>query len=962
MALSATGGDLRIGTGLAATTADLTTTSSGDIDVDTSLIAGGNVTIGSAGDATMALVRSTSGSIVVDAVGALQAGTLEASGLIDADAASIDIGTATAGGALAITARSGQLTLGTGSASDSATIIKQGATGELQITNALTAGADATLDSATSVRVPSVVSSSGNIAVTAGGAVTGVGEGARANLTANADAADVTVTAGTDVLIDGARAGEDLRVTAANGAIDIVSAAARTGLLALAATNGDIRLDTAEAATTSNLTTSGSGSIAIATSLASGGNVAITAADDIQAGTVTAGGSLAATGESIATGTAGSGTTFAMTARSGQLTLGTGTAGSTATLTKQGSVGELQVTSLSAGGTATLASSTSQRLGSVSSSGGDALLTAANSVTGLAGGDFTGADLSANGRVQIRAGAAGLVRLSDVAATNGDVDVQAGTGAGTTSQVEILDAVSARTGYRILAGSIALGGDSGTETQAAGGAVDLTALSGAITGGAGLTLQSNSDGSGAEAITIMANGAGGNVAFAADSRILGGTATGGSDVTLDTLGRATLGQVTATGRTIAISSNDIELQGLTASDLSPRVTASTVTITNRADVAGVTRLGDNAGSGGFAMSQAEVNRIGAATATIESGAQDVAIGNLALVAGAGSTRLNIQGVSRFDVTGAVSAEGSAGSRTIQLGGHAADALTASNVRQATIIRVAAMSQGGGRLLMGAASLDLRGAKIGVGQDDNFLSAIGLAPGGTPLGLDAVAQQFISNPNSTLYSAAIPYGEASILTANNLMVTYNDYALFQNSGIAFVPPSGVTIASLGANGTLDLFSSGDTAPNGFALFGVINGREGNEAALLGPEVIRLTDTNRNNTRINGCAVGSGGGGCLISAVGTPNVAVFDERQANILNTADDLELPFDPIVGTNNEALFTGISSIDEVMDEPEIDCSAEPDAPECRDDESAPEDEAEEAPTDGAPATVEPDMASEDAL
>jgi hypothetical protein len=120
--------------------------------------------------------------------------------------------------------------------------------------------------------------------------------------------------------------------------------------------------------------------------------------------------------------------------------------------------------------------------------------------------------------------------------------------------------------------------------------------------------------------------------------------------------------------------------------------------------------------------------------------------------------------------------------------------------------------------------------------------------------------------------------------------------------------------------------------------VINGRSGNEAALLGPAVIRLTETNRNNTRINGCAVGSGGGGCIITAVGTPNVAVFDERQASILNTADDLELPFDPIVGTNNEALFTGISSIDEVMDEPEEpeeDCSANPDSPQCRDDPTA---------------------------
>jgi hypothetical protein len=131
-----------------------------------------------------------------------------------------------------------------------------------------------------------------------------------------------------------------------------------------------------------------------------------------------------------------------------------------------------------------------------------------------------------------------------------------------------------------------------------------------------------------------------------------------------------------------------------------------------------------------------------------------------------------------------------------------------------------------------------------------------------------------------------------------------------------------------NGALALRSTGDTAANGFALFGVVSGRSGNQAALLGPQVIPLDGVNRSNTRINGCLVGSGGGGCLVSSVGTPTISVFDERQANILQSADDLENRFDPIVGTNNEALFTGISSIDEIV-EPEVDCEADPSAPQC---------------------------------
>jgi hypothetical protein len=76
------------------------------------------------------------------------------------------------------------------------------------------------------------------------------------------------------------------------------------------------------------------------------------------------------------------------------------------------------------------------------------------------------------------------------------------------------------------------------------------------------------------------------------------------------------------------------------------------------------------------------------------------------------------------------------------------------------------------------------------------------------------------------------------------------------------------------------------------------------------------------------VGSGGGGCLVSNVSTPPVNQFDEGEANILQSAEDLEDRFAPIVGTNNEALFTGISSIDELV-EPEVDCETDPDNPQC---------------------------------
>jgi hypothetical protein len=75
-----------------------------------------------------------------------------------------------------------------------------------------------------------------------------------------------------------------------------------------------------------------------------------------------------------------------------------------------------------------------------------------------------------------------------------------------------------------------------------------------------------------------------------------------------------------------------------------------------------------------------------------------------------------------------------------------------------VIRVAATSDGGGRLLMDAANLDMRASKIGVGQDAEFLSDIRLTRGGTPLDGATVARDYISNPNSTLYRALPPTRE------------------------------------------------------------------------------------------------------------------------------------------------------------------------------------------------------------
>jgi hypothetical protein len=236
--------------------------------------------------------------------------------------------------------------------------------------------------------------------------------------------------------------------------------------------------------------------------------------------------------------------------------------------------------------------------------------------------------------------------------------------------------------------------------------------------------------------------------------------------------------------------------------------------------------------------------------------------------------------------------------------------------------------------MGNSQLQLRGQKIGVGQDADFLAALGLVPGGTPASQATVNADYIGNAGSRLYNPAQPYSNNTILTAHQLTVTYTDYALFQNTALPGLIPQGSVVGSLGVQQTLALNSSGASAPNGFALFGEVSGRQGVEAALLGPNFIALNGANPNNTRINGCLVGSGAGGCLISAFSTPPVSIFGDSQAAILSAEGDLPLTFDPVVGANNEALFSGLSSGDSTPSEPI--CEPGPDTPDCPDEKEDP--------------------------
>ena len=128
----------------------------------------------------------------------------------------------------------------------------------------------------------------------------------------------------------------------------------------------------------------------------------------------------------------------------------------------------------------------------------------------------------------------------------------------------------------------------------------------------------------------------------------------------------------------------------------------------------------------------------------------------------------------------------------------------------------------------------------------------------------------------------------------------------------------------APGTVVIQGPGSSG-NGFALFGSIGGVTGSGAALLGSSVVQVSQTDLANTRVNGCLVGSGAG-CLTSVVSQPTLNVFDRSRLDVFRSADDLALPFDPVVGTNNEALFSDLGPVESTT---ATECAADVTSPGC---------------------------------
>lgn len=887
--MDATAGDLTIGTGTAG--GQITLTASNDI-MFTTLDTGAGASLTAGGD-IIGDMLSAVGAVSTTAGGVTDIGALDANGIAITSAV-IDIASISTPGSLALTSTVGDLTLGSGSAGTT-----------------LTLNSAANLDVATSL--------------TAGGlaSATAVGDATIAAITSSGS--DVVVTARSI----------DIGTASANGLLD-VSATGGGLTLGAGTAGGNAALDASGAISLDDLTGGGTVTL-VAGGALDAANVGATGAATAQSGGATvigtlAGSSVVATGTSVAIGTVTAGTTLAVTASAGDAAVN-GTAGTTATVAAGRDV--LIGTGLTAGGATTITAGRDARLAQVTATGGALTVTAT-------GGQVSGA--TAGARADLIAGGAG----NALTVTAGDtVLIGTANGAGgVTVNADAIDAnsLAAASGGAIAltatAGGITLGtgnasGNAGLTATGAVGVGSLSAANIAINGAGVTTTTLSSTGSTAitatGAATLGATTAGSSLAVTANG-INAGATSAGTTLSLTSGGGIALASATAGGNATLDAANSASLGALTAGATATlRVRATEVTI-NGAQRAGTIelvnrtpatamRLGDDTAAGGFSLSNAEIGLLEANTLTLDNGTGAVEIGTLAFDADAGRTAVNVLTTGQMDILGTIS--GSGAGRLFRFGGDA------SATGMADQIRIVSTADAGGRLLFDTSDVELRGERIVMGLAVQFVDTI---LGGTPLSVDAVAGLFISNPNSALYNTLFSgqvYVDKTTLVANSLTVRFGEYALFQNTEGAGLSGGAVLGGPAGAPvmPALTVDGSNSASGDGFALFGTINGVTGTAAALLGPSVIVVNMVDIPNARVNGCLIGSGAG-CLTSVVTQPTLNVFDSSRLDVLRAADDLSLPFDPVVGTNNEALFSGVSSVDTQVTGDE--CEENPEAPECK--------------------------------
>ncbi|MFS2110137.1 filamentous hemagglutinin N-terminal domain-containing protein [Sphingomonas sp. Sphisp140] len=912
-AASATLGSLTLGTltlqGGSATIADATVTGAttsnlaGTLTIDT--LTGADVTLRAAGITANSLTASGS-TTLTSTGGTIDLGQLAGTGAVTLDSAvgvAIDSWQAPAG--LTISAI-GDVTLGTGTSSLLA-VTGRGIT----ITDATVGGA-ATLTATGALNVQTL--RGGNLAFRAASitadSLTATGTTA---LTSTAGAIDlgqldsagaVTLDSATGVSLDTWQAQAGLTVSALG---DVALGTGTSSLLAV--TGRGITVTDATVGGAATLTASG----ALNVQALRGGNLAFRGAS------ITADG-LTATGTTTLTSTAGAidlgqlDSTGAVTLDSAQgVSLDSWQAPAGLTVSALGDV------ALGTGTSSLLAVTGRGITVTDATVTGDATLTASGAldVQALRGGNlaFRAASITADGLT-----ATGTTTLTSTA---GMIDLGQLTSAGAitlgSAQGVAIDSWQAPAGMTVTAANaVDLGTGTGSGLRVTAGSIQLA--DGNLTGDANLTS------TGTLGITRLR---------AANAVLKGGTMTLGmlnlgslnlsgvtatiadatvsGDATVDLTGALGLDKLTAATATLR-AGGTATLGGLTATNaltvragdlvLNGTLRAPIVTV-GSSDPARGLRLGTAADAGGVGpgLSASEIARIDADRAVFDGGAGDVTIGTLAFGAQTGRSHVDILTTGDLKIVGVV--EGDGVGRLFRFGGAATDATTLART-----IQILATADAGGRLFFSNADVELRGAKIALGQS-GLLDGL-FANGGASADQAAA---LIGNSNSPLYSALAggsPYvtGEETTLTAARLTVRFNDFALFQNTGTRGMNTGVVLTGSPAGGPALSLFGPGNGTRTAFALFGTINGVGGTSTAILGNTVINANGIDLANARVNGCVLGTAAG-CLTTTISQPTLNVFDPGRLVVFRAEADFTLPFDPVLGSNNEALFAGVGSIAE---------------------------------------------------
>ncbi|MCX7283420.1 MAG: hypothetical protein NTX28_05125, partial [Novosphingobium sp.] len=508
------------------------------------------------------------------------------------------------------------------------------------------------------------------------------------------------------------------------------------------------------------------------------------------------------------------------------------------------------------------------------------------------------------GSVFVRAGA------SDIGAIKSGMDTRI---LGTTATI---GTVTAGGSYTVATtGNVTLGKVQGQVQKAARG-VSITSTGGSISEGAtGMALTSDSDGTGGDPLALTAT----TGAIALGSATLNGGPAKQSAVTLasgttTTIGAANGRSITATGKgftanreissatdiaitvagpvALAQGANAVGAIRLSATDamIGGAVDARTIDITNSGS--GNLVIGGSAASetGKFVLNRAETALL-RATDTLTLGADgsdnveikqvDFAVPKTVRVLANGK---------RIDITGRISF--GAGT-TLKLGG-STDPNSIIRLQTGTGATGGSITSNGGVLELTAANIV--GGTAAFANDLQAISGPGSAVEASRLNL---------TPGSSLYNNVGGTGQAMI-DVGSMKVTFSNFAMFQNTSDASLSllATGVNLGNGNPQAIALDIKSGATQPV-FALFGSINGIVNAATALLGNPPLAHYD-NISASRINGCVIG--GGNCQSVQNLTPSLTALDTIRTSIFTVKPDFQVPFDPLVGTNNDSLFDDVGS------------------------------------------------------